>query len=626
VSYTKSWSSFKRQTSIQSKLVVNNKLGVEEFAFLNLSKFVSNHLISIQIRTLKADGTVIKLDSSLVFKHQTDAETLDQINYPIPGVEPGDTIEISYVYSEYLKNYELGNFVNLNSEIPSFNAEYSITTAPDLLIKYKVYNGFPKPQVLSNDTLIYCLFKMEKINGLTENRYTCIPCELPYVYYSVDEKDGKDRTWKDVYNQEFNFITQPLLLDYENNSYYNRWKRRVIGEANDSNKYYKLNLLLTDIYKNYQIALFKGDELIKSSGYFLKEMRFDPISIRRLYRQLLEDLEIKYWAVFARSKRSGEIDPYYIRKGEFDHIFFAFENNQGTLTFLYPHETSYKYQINEIPTSLYNTEAVIAKPFLTEKIKASEKFINYDLKLAEVDSVIIDVIKLPGMNANSNYVKQVFYCDVDIKNKNTSFTSSFLASGGLSTDIRKFFSLLDQNKEMNQFYGALADFEGDKTSLKIDTITNTELKYTKPFIFSIIAKGALEKNLDLINDSVVSITLYDLVLHSQIESDEDSADLNYYLDYSYTDFCMIILKFPCDIELLGSNRVNREIKNNVGECLFHLDIVGNNQLIIQSNYKVIKDTIPKGEYNQIKEVNDFVQEIKSMRVLIKLRNQKLSDS
>jgi hypothetical protein len=125
---------------------------------------------------------------------------------------------------------------------------------------------------------------------------------------------------------------------------------------------------------------------------------------------------------------------------------------------------------------------------------------------------------------------------------------------------------------------------------------------------------------------VVSITLYDLVLHSQIESDEDSADLNYYLDYSYTDFCMIILKFPCDIELLGSNRVNREIKNNVGECLFHLDIVGNNQLIIQSNYKVIKDTIPKGEYNQIKEVNDFVQEIKSMRVLIKLRNQKLSDS
>ena len=107
----------------------------------------------------------------------------------------------------------------------------------------------------------------------------------------------------------------------------------------------------------------------------MKEQRLDPISIRRLYRQILEDLNIKYWAVFARSKRSGDIDPYYIRKGEFDHIFFAIEKSDGSLSFLYPHETTYKYQLNEIPTSLYNTEAVIVRPYSDGKVKARDRYI-----------------------------------------------------------------------------------------------------------------------------------------------------------------------------------------------------------------------------------------------------------
>lgn len=619
VSYTKSWTSYKRQTSIQSKLILNSRAGVEEFAFLNLSRYIIDHLRTFQIKTLKADGTVVELDSSLVFKHQTNDEQLEQIIYPIPGVEPGDTIEISYIYMETLNDNELGDFVNLYSQIPSYKTEFSITSSPDLLVRYKTYNGFPEPQVFSNDSLIYCLFKMEKINGLTENQYTCTACELPYVYYSLDKKENEVITWKNVYNRDFNFITQPILMDFENSPYFGRWKKRVIGEAGDSSKYYKLNLLLDDIYKNYQIEPAKEDEAIKSSGYYLKEMRFDPISIRRLFRQLLEDLEIDYWAVFARSKRLGNIDPYYIRNGEYDHVFFAFENSKGSLSFLYPHSTSYKFQINEIPTSLYNTEAVIVKPFLHEKIKSSDKFINYDLKVAEVDSVTVDIIKLPGMGVNFNYIKQVFYCDVDVYNKNTSFTSNFSVSGGLSTDIRSFFGLLNQNKEMNEFYEALAEFEGDKTSLKIDTITNTDLKYTKPFVFSIRAQGKLKENLFFINDSIISVTLDNLIQHNQIQSDADSINLNYYLDYCYTDICTIILKFPCDIELLGFEGINRDFKNVLGAYSINLNVANNNQLMIQSNYKIIKDMIPKEDYDQIKQMNEFVQEIKNMRLLIKLK-------
>lgn len=619
VTYSESWVFNSRLTSIQRKLVVNNRSGVEKYAFVNISKDVADHLKTIQINTLKADGTVVKLDSSLIFKHQLNAEQTEQINYPIPGVEPGDTIAISYMYAEDLQEYEMKDFVNLYRPLPSFTTEYSIRTPPDLFVRYKTYNGFPEPGILKNDTLTYCLFKMQHVKGLSENRYTCQPCELPYMYYSVDKEKNDIRTWKEVYNQEFNFITQPLSLDYEKSSYYRKWKKKVIGEAADSNKYYKLHLLLTDIYNNIQMEPFKKGELIKSSGYFLKERRFDPISIRRLYRQILEDLGIGYRAVFARSKQLGKIDPYYIRKGEYNHIFFAFENSQGTLNLLYPHDVSFKYQIGEIPTSLYNTEAVIAKPYLTKKIKRSDKFIGIDLKMAEVDSVIVNLIKLPEMGANYNYIKQVFYCDVDVRNKNTSFKSDFSVSGGLSTDVRSFFSLLNQNKEMNDFYDALAEFESDETALKIDTVIKAKLNDARPFVYNISAQGKLTKSLSFINDSMVSITLDNLIQHNQVESEIDSMELNYYLDYSYTDLLMLVLKFPCNIELLSFDGYRIDIKNNVGEYIFNLNLTDNNQLFIQSDYKISNNVIPKSEYDQLKQLNELVQEIKNIRLLIKLK-------
>ncbi len=617
ITFTNLWSSYKRLTSINKKLVVNNNSGVDKFAFLNLTEFISNNLKEINVKTLKADGTVVELDSSLVFQRKSKGEKFGSINYPIPGVEPGDTIETSYVYTEYLKSYELMDFVNLYANVPSFNTEYTVKSHPNQSVRYKRYNNFPEPQIIVNDTLLYCVFKMEKIKGLSENQNTCLPCELPYLYYSLEKEK---RTWKDVYNQEFNAITQPFSLDSEKSSYYRRWKRRVIGEAKDSTKYYKFNLLHNDILTNIQMESTNVKELVKSSGYFLKEKRFNPFSIKRLYRQLLEDLEIEYWAVFARSKRAGSIDPAYIRKGEYDHIFFAYDNGKGSINLLYPHEEYYKYQINEIPTSIYNTQAVIVMPYFAEKIKKRDKFIDYNFEMAEVDSVTVRAIKLPAMGVNSNYIKQFYYCNVDLTKKNTTFKYRFLVSGGLSTDLRSFFDFQNQNKEVSDFYDALVEFEGDETVMQIDTITTTKLNKSRPFIYTVNAKGTSKGALTFLNDSIVSISLDNLIQHSQIESELDSTDLNYYLDYSYTDFFMIILNFPCDIEVLGIDNYKIDFKNEVGEYFFDLKIVGDNQLTLQSNYKIIKDMIPKDEYKRLKKINKLVNEIKNKRLIIKLKN------
>lgn len=620
VSYGRTWANYKRQTSVNNKLVINTNSGVEKFAFLKLPRFISDNLSKINIKTLKADGTVVELDSSTVFRHKVNDHEFNEINYPIPGVEPGDTIETSYVFTEYLKYYEVTDFIDLYSGLPSMNTEYTVKTSPDLSVHYKLYNKFPEPEIISNDTLLYCVFKMKNIKGLEVNKYTCLPCELPYAYYSIENRTAVVRTWKDIYNEEFNIITQPFSLDYDKSSYYKKWKRKVIGEAKDSSKYYKFELLYADILENIQMEPLKSSELIKSSGYFLKEKRFNPISIRRLLRQILEDLEIEYSAVFARSKQSGPIDPYYIRMGEYDHIFFAYDNGKGSINLLYPHEEYYKYQINEIPTTLYNTEGIMAKPYLKDGIKKKDKFIDYNFQLAEVDSVTVKIIKLPGMNADQNSLRQVYFCDVKPNDTNPVFKYRFSISGGLSTDIRSFYSMLDQNKEMGDFYEALAKFEGNENHIKIDTVTSRALNNQIPFNYSVNAIGTVKDALTFLNDSIVSVSLHSLIQHNQIDSESDSSDLNYYLDYGYNDQCMIMLNFPCKIEVLENGNNNIDYKNDLGEYLFYFEIQGkNDRLIIQSVYKIVKDKIPKGDYGQLKRLNKLVEESEGRHLIIKLK-------
>lgn len=617
--YMKNWSRYKSFISINNKLVVNNANGVEKYAFLTLSEYESNHIKKIKVRTLKKDGSIVELDSSLVFQKKAKNKKFGEINYPIPAVEPGDTIETTYTYYENLKLDELIGYVSLHSDIPSKNTQYTVQTTKDLGIRYKTYNNFPEPEIVSNDSLVYLQFSMDKIKGFENNDYSCFPCELPYLYYSLEKKDSELRTWKDVYNEEFNFLTQPLAIDTERSSYYKRWKKRLIGEAKDSSKYYKFNLLFNEVSENFNIDVLKGKEFIKSNGYFLKEKRFDVISIRRFYRQILEDLEIPYWAVFGKSKLSGNIDPYYIRKGEYDHIFFAFENKDKKLIFLYPHSESYKYQIDEIPTSLYNTNAILIKPILTSKKKKKDKFISRDLKFAEVDSISRLKVKLPGLSSNQNYLNQIVYSKVDIKKRTTSFKYMFKVSGGSSTDLRTFLNMMNENEEVNDFYNALSEYEGEDNTMQIDTVTQVKLKNHKPYTYYINAEGKLNNTVTFLNDSLVSISFDKLINHNQIETNTDAAALNYYLDYSYSDNFMLNLQFPCKIEVLGLDDGKVNFKNDFGEYYFELKQNNKNQLIVKSNYKILQNQIPKENYQELKLLNQKVKNSESKRLIVKLK-------
>lgn len=620
VTYSSSFFGYKKYVSNDTKLVVNTTKGVENYAFLDLSEYESNHLQSIKIRTLKADGSIVELDSTSVFQRESRKEKFGAIHYPIPGVEPGDTIEASYLYYENLKTYELKDYVNLYTNVPSFNSQYTIKAPPQLNIRYKPYNNFPKPVIVANDTMVYLQFSMDKIEGLEINEHHCIPCEKPYLYYSMEGDVNEIRTWKNVYNEEFNFLTQPMVIDREKVSFYKRWKRNIIAEAQDSSKYHQFELLHSEIVRNFSIEPAKKEEFIKSIGYFLENERFDPISIRRFYRKILEDLEIEYWAVFARTKQNGTIDKHYIRKGEFDHIFFAFEDEKGSLRFLYPHDEFYQYQVDEIPTSLYGTDAILVKPFLLEKLKKRDKVISKNLELATVDSVAVAEITLPAMGATHNYLRQVVSSDIDVSTKKATLRYRFKVSGGLSTELRNFYNMLGNDEDASNFYDALEEYEGVDNTLQIDSIISSIQDVKRPFALNVSAKGLLNNAVTYINDSLVSVSIDKLITHNVLEHIDNYNELNYYLNYSYSDMLLMYLNFSSDVEVLGLDDVNVDYTNDFSEYIFKIKQSKKNQIQLQSDYKILTDLIPKEKLSELTDLNEQVRKIKGTRLIVKLKN------
>ncbi|UII80404.1 hypothetical protein [Flagellimonas sp. CMM7] len=83
---------------------------------------------------------------------------------------------------------------------------------------------------------------------------------------------------------------------------------------------------------------------------------------------------------------------------------------------------------------------------------------------------------------------------------------------------------------------------------------------------------------------------------------------------------MAIFKFPNDVEILDIDGYDVDFKNDYGEYLFKLKLVGGNEVTLQSNYKINKEMIPKDEYGHLKKINQLLQEIKNRRILIKIKN------
>jgi hypothetical protein len=179
--------------------------------------------------------------------------------------------------------------------------------------------------------------------------------------------------------------------------------------------------------------------------------------------------------------------------------------------------------------------------------------------------------------------------------------------------------MLNKDKNMSDYYDALNEYQGEDNTIQIDTVISRNQNSKKPFSLDINAEGKLNNVITFINDSTVSVSFDKLIKHNQLVNNTSNSDLNYYLDYSYSDLFIFYLNFPREIEILGLDNSCLEFKNGFGEYSFTLRKSKNNQLQVNSNYKILEDHIRKEELQELDLLNEQVAIAKNKRLLIKIK-------
>jgi hypothetical protein len=181
--------------------------------------------------------------------------------------------------------------------------------------------------------------------------------------------------------------------------------------------------------------------------------------------------------------------------------------------------------------------------------------------------------------------------------------------------------MLEKNEDVGNYFDALMEFEGEETTFEVDSINKVQLKGTKPFSYTVSSYGRIEGAVKFVNDSIVSISLEDLIQHSQVENQSGDSELNTYLDYAYSDFNMYIINFPGDIEFIGQEKDSTVIENDCGKFEFDIKKIGAKKISIQSNYVISKDMIQKDDYDKLDNINDRLKQLKSKRLLLKIKEE-----
>ena len=133
------------------RIKIFNERGRDSQSKVDLSFAGKNKIEDIAGRTIKADGTVLDLNSSAIFERsliRTKGLKLQAKSFALPGVEPGAMIE--YRWRE--RRHDLSNFLRLElqRDIPVQRVCYHLKTEPELKFAMRT-QPFNAPQISWED-------------------------------------------------------------------------------------------------------------------------------------------------------------------------------------------------------------------------------------------------------------------------------------------------------------------------------------------------------------------------------------------------------------------------------------------------------------------------------------------
>jgi len=103
-----------------------------------------------------------------------------------------------------------------------------------------------------------------------------------------------------------------------------------------------------------------------------------------------------------------------------------------------------------------------------------------------------------------------------------------------------------------------------------------------------------------------------------VEIGNDSTELGFYLDYTYSDVLQLFITFSQPVEVVNRETFGKSLVNDVGEYTCSLSIINPAGIMVSSTYTISKDAITGSDCNKLTAINNLLREAKNTRLIIKV--------
>lgn len=583
---------------IKRRIKIQTEKGLEEYGRIVIPKIQGMHIEKLDARTIKQDGTIVDLDAktdikSIELNDQDDYQKRKYKIFSVQGVAVGDEIEMVCIQSGY--TIQWGETVVLNQSIPVLKSDFSVESQDKGIIIVSLgKNGMPDAKNEKNLNSFTLTWSGKNLPGLYEERGNISARSLPHFIYELNA----DR----LYSVSPNIKNWSDLLHYMNDDFYDvriRKKKKfdeqfekIMATAESSAKIHRIRAVQK--YLN-EIELVKLDESEASEGveYFLEKKKADFNILIKMYKSILDKMEIDYNIAAGRSKYVGPIDLGFPTYLQITDILFLLPDATGSSIVMPTKSKTRSYGLNEIPLELYDTEIYMINP---------------------KDKKMFQAVSLGDLGYKRNLRLRKIKGSVNLAEGKIKYNATETISGALSTRYRNSHYNRMENEKMKKH---IEGYLEDQQIASLDTVYLSKPPKKDPFRYKLHYNYQTDNQLTKLEDKVYKLTMEHFLDH-YIQRANINRLLDYYSPFAYSDGFSYYLEFDQAVKLSNKENLDLSVKNDIGSFVMNVKQVNPTTLLIKSKYILTTNMVAVEHVQSLIDIMDAAEKADNEGIIIEL--------
>lgn len=371
------------RSTVMRRIKLLTKKGIEDHSVIHVNKRRSDKLEVLDARTIKADGKVV--DVSAKDMRRLDLESgsfvddrYEQLRFAVPAAEVGDEIEM--VYTLQSSGIRVGDDLYFHEDLPVLRSVIVLDMEEIFQAEVRPMNGAGDATVSKAEGRISYRWELRDLPGLSGERFGILTNEFPYISFVVRRivittQNGTSsypvapNSLANLYDQYVARYGLEGLLDQSGYRLATELKESAPGAG-------KLELAqaaVRTMADRLRIEDLPSDEVQQPLRHHLAAGRIDMWNLERLWWATLSALDLKPWVAFARNRYHGPMNAEYISPHLVTATFFAFNDDQGRMHFVFPSSTRASYALGELPWHLEGSNVLLARKHSFQDLVAETK-------------------------------------------------------------------------------------------------------------------------------------------------------------------------------------------------------------------------------------------------------------